>query len=70
MFGESGVKSVSLPSTLEILGDGVFMCCENLEEIQLPEQLRAIEQDCFWNSGLKSIRIPRSVAKIGADAFS
>ena len=39
VFEESGVKNVSLPSTLRILENNTFKCCADLREVQLPERL-------------------------------
>ena len=41
-FGYTDVTSVSLPNTLETLGDEVFTYCEKLKKINLPKSVKEI----------------------------
>ncbi len=59
---------VTLPSTLQTIGDGAFSNT-GLEEITLPEGLTAIGGNAFRNAPLQEIALPESLEEIGASAF-
>jgi uncharacterized repeat protein (TIGR02543 family) len=63
--GCSKLESVTLPSEIMTIGDYVFSGCSKLELVTLPENLKSIGIDAFYNSGLKSIKIPDSVTNLG-----
>lgn len=66
----SKIKTVSLPSTCEILEEGAFLECENLESITLPLGLKKIGAGAFKGcTNLQNLDIPRTVTNIGANAF-
>ena len=47
-----------------------FMDNNTLENLILPQSVKCIGTECFWNvSSLKSITIPKSVISIGRNAF-
>ena len=62
---------VELPSTLKVIGESAFSCCENLGDTVIPEGVTTIEQFAF-NMVLKatSYEIPVSVTTIGGGAFA
>jgi hypothetical protein len=64
------VVSVTLPESLESIGDFVFIWCSSLESVVLPESLKFIGHGAFWGSGLTSVEIPDSVERIGIRAFA
>ena len=41
-FYESGVKTITLSENLETMGSSAFACCLDLEEITIPEKVKAI----------------------------
>ena len=47
----------------------MFQDYRNLKNLLLPEGLKTIGEDCFWNSGLEEIIFPASVKEVGARAF-
>ena len=64
------VTSVSLPSTLRIIGKNAFYNCYNLTEINIPESVTDIGYYAFYNCyNLTEIDIPESVTGIGEGAF-
>lgn len=69
-FRESAVHSVSLPSTLKVIGDYSFCNCKNLRAIELPERLEVIGNYSFSGTMLLAISIPVRVKIIGEGAFS
>ncbi len=66
----SALESVSLPSTLETIGDGVFAECCNLSDVILPEGLTSIGVGAFYNcTELEKITVPEGVTSMGGGAF-
>lgn len=51
-FGYTDVTSVSLPNTLETLGDEVFIGCEKLKKINLPKSVKVMGINPFENCKL------------------
>lgn len=65
-----GINSITLPSTLRILGSG---CLANavFSSIELPDALEKIGDGALSNcSKLRRITIPKNVTSIGGEAFS
>ena len=72
-FKYSFVSSVTLPSTLEVLGSGVFRGCGALTELKGFEQtkVKTIPSSAFRDCGsLYSLALPAGVTKIDTYAFS
>lgn len=57
-------------STLEILSNGFFRECKNLEELKLPKTLKEIEAFALSKVGLKSFTIPFGVETLGINCFA
>ena len=65
-----GLREVSLPDTLEEIGDQAFCGCGNLKTINFPEGLKSIGDSAFWDcDSLEEITLPASLESIGSDAF-
>ena len=71
MFGNcTGLKKVTIPSSVEELPSYIFFACKALEEVNLNEGLRCIRGGAFTNcAALKTISLPDSIEKIEGDAF-
>ena len=69
-FLRSKLKSLSLPSSVTVLGGNCFDNCSDLESVNLPDGLEIIS-DCAFNecSSLSSISIPDEVSYIGSMSF-
>lgn len=60
----TALKKIILPQNVECIGSSCFTGCSELEEIDLPEGLVSIEDNAFYGTRLKSIRIPSTVKKL------
>ena len=63
------MESVLLPSTLKRIEYSAFEDCKGLKNIALPDSLEYIGKQCFWESGLTEVQIPRSGVQVGERAF-
>ncbi len=70
LCGHSCVRSVSLPNSLEEIGESCFYYCSNMTEIILPKNLKRIKERAFSNTGLSELVIPPSVVEIGSGILS
>lgn len=67
----SRVKSVKIPETVTIIGEGAFQYCINLENVNLPSKITIIQSFTFDGcENLKEITIPSGVTTIGFEAFA
>ena len=67
--GDSLLKEVELPSTLESIGRQAFSGCSSLTSLALPGGLAEIESGAFSNTGLHEMTIPASVVRMGDRVF-
>jgi hypothetical protein len=64
------LEKVTLPDSIEKIGDYAFCWCRNLEEIDLPDSIEEIGVGAFKNcSFLRKIKIPYKVRKIERNTF-
>ena len=70
-FYGSSLHSVSLPESIEAIGDGAFHYCTSLSSINLPDNLQLIGAAAFYGcSALTSITIPNHLLYIKDWAFN
>lgn len=72
-FSSCSLDSINLPSNLEFreIGRGVFMFCEKLSSISIPEGVIAIDNMAFLGcEKLVSVNLPNSLERIGEESFS
>jgi hypothetical protein len=72
-FAHSELESISIPASVESLGDGCFGSCDSLSSVTFGSEskLLRIESHAFGGcSALKSISIPASVESLGEDCLS
>lgn len=60
----------AVPFGTAVIGEDAFYGSGNLREVFLPNTLKCIEDYAFSGTGIKKLRIPDSVEKIGRHAFS
>lgn len=64
-------KHYAIDDRVEIICDGAFKDCDNLEEIVMPKNLKNIGDEAFYGcSGLSELTLPNSLTKIGDGAFN
>ncbi|MCD7801605.1 MAG: leucine-rich repeat protein [Clostridiales bacterium] len=70
-FTELEAKEISLPDTLEYIGQAAFVSCENLETVNLGSGLKTIESLAFTNcNSLKSLTFPEGMETFEDTPFS
>jgi len=66
----AGKTSVTIPSSVTIIGLGSFFNCTGLTAITIPNSVTKIGRSAFEKcTGLKTVEIPNSVAEIEMSAF-
>lgn len=68
-FSRSKIKSVTLPTTIQTIGDKAFMDCENLTTVNFNQGLKAIGDYAFSGTALTSVTLSDSLETIGEFAF-
>ena len=63
------LKSVSLPTYINTIGEMAFNGCSNLEEVTFNPYLEVIENYAFNQCKLSSVDLPYNLKKIGKHAF-
>ena len=66
----SGLTSISIPNTVNYIGNGTFFNCSGLTSVNIPEAVTYIGDDLFAGcTSLTSVEIPNSATTIGDYAF-
>lgn len=68
-FYGCSITSVTLPSTLKVIGSTAFGECSLLKSVLIPSSVTEIQLGAFYQSGLEKITIPSTVEIIGLGAF-
>ncbi len=71
-FEGTGITSVRIPSTVTVLGEGVFLGCSSLTNVTFEEgsSLKVIPANAFRGAGITSISLPSTVIEIENYAFA
>ena len=65
------LRSVAIPDSVEVVGEGAFAACSGLNELRLGRGIKKIEKRAFRKCrSLKSVVIPGSVEVVGEGAFA
>lgn len=68
-FNWAPITSISLPETIESIGQSAFGGCQSLTQIQIPASVKSIGEFAFDNAGLTSVTIPGTVEHLADYAF-
>jgi hypothetical protein len=69
-FARTDLACITLPETVQIIGNGAFSDCDCLETIELSQGITSIEQYAFYGcKKLKTITLPASLRSIGRNTF-
>lgn len=63
------LESLTLPSTLQTIGDDAFSDCSVLTGVDIPEGVTNIGERAFAWCGLQSVTLPSTLQSIGGEAF-
>ena len=70
-FASTGLTSVTIPSSVTIIGHSAFSSCTGLTSVTIPSSVTSISEYAFERcTGLTSVTIPSSVTSISKYAFS
>lgn len=68
--GHTEIISVSLPDSLEIIGEAAFAQCSSLTELTGMARVRIIRDRAFYHCPLNQVVLPDTVASVGLGAFA
>lgn len=64
------LKTISIPTTVQEIGNSAFNNCSSLEQIYIPGSVTTIGTQAFYGcNSIESVKIPDSVTSIGEVAF-
>lgn len=67
---EKDVREIFIPDNIEIIGEGAFSDCVNLERVLVPGTVQIVSDAAFSGcENLKTIILPEKTSKIGWYAF-
>ena len=64
------VKKAVIGNGVTTIGDNAFVYCTNMTSVTIPNTVRKIGYDAFYDSGIISITIPDSVREVEYGAFT
>ena len=68
-FYGSKIKKIKLPSSLEAIERGAFMCCKELKKLVIPGSVRRIHYEILMDSGVEELVVENGVENIPQSAF-
>lgn len=67
-FSGSGLKTVTTPEKLEIIGSNAFYNCASLTSISLSDSIKTINQQAFWRTNLSDVTLPASLETVSVNS--
>lgn len=65
------LTSITLPTTVKVIGDGAFDGCTGLTVAELPEGTTMVGFSVFYEcTGLRTVKLPSTITSIGFEAFA
>ncbi len=68
-FADSNLENITIEADIEIIGNQAFKGCYLLEDIILPDSVKYIGNEVFWETDLESIVLPEGLLEIGEGCF-
>lgn len=68
-IGNKKIKKVVVKDGIESLGSVMFANCTNLKSVKFGNSLKSIGTECFYNTAIKSLDLPKSCTRIGEGSF-
>lgn len=68
-YDKSIIRSVTIGEGVTDVTEAMFLYCEELSSVTLPEGLTAIGADAFSNTAICELTLPASLREIGVHAF-
>lgn len=65
----TGLKSIIISDSVEVIEEEAFLYCENLEKVVIGNGVKHIEEDAFQNTFIKDLTLGNSIETIGNNAF-
>ena len=69
VFEASTLRVIKLPSTLTRIESRAFRDCGSLRNVNLPDKLKTIGNQCFYHSVLSQITLPLALEEVQEAAF-
>ncbi len=67
--GHSELVSITLPDSLQVVGEAAFLDCGSLEQILFGGNLKSVKDRAFEGTKLEAVLLPSSVEAMGIRAF-
>lgn len=69
VFFKTYLRSISMNSELQEMGEYCFAMCWNLKNIDLPQTLETMGESAFAGSGLEEVKIPPKITELNRTFF-